>query len=153
MADDWRTPPMIFNELHNEFGFDLDAAATQHNALLENFISPEKNALGQDPWPGSVVFVNPPYGNMLEKFVRRCAKEAEQGKTIVALIPVRTRAAWWHQCVIGKAVEVRSVRRRPKFLRPDGTEPNFTMSCDSCLVVWKGVNNSGVTLLKSWSWN
>lgn len=90
------------------------------------------------------VFCNPPYGRMLEPFVRRCAHESVWN-TIVALIPVRTRAAWWHECVIRKAAEIRFIRKRVKFLRPDGVQAAFTLACDSALIVWRpGVNGARV---------
>jgi hypothetical protein len=82
--------------------------------------------------------MNPPYGRKLEPFVRRAANEADKGKLIVALIPFRCRAAWWHESVIGRASEVRCCRKRVRFIRPDGSRGKFTGSCDSCIVVWRG---------------
>ena len=142
-STEWRTPPEIWNPINAEFQFDLDAAANESNALTPRFLT---DALGPDPWPGSVVWLNPPYGRMLEPFIRRAAKEAERGITVVALIPLRVRAAWWHEAVLGRAHEVRCVRKRVRFLRPDGTRPAYGLSNDSCLVVWRGAP-SGQTLL------
>jgi site-specific DNA-methyltransferase (adenine-specific) len=133
-TDRWITPPEIFDPLNAEFGFDLDAAADEETKRLPNYLH---DALGPDPWPGHTVWLNPPYGRNLDPFVRRAAHEAKL-KTVVALIPFRCRAAWWHECVIGRAREVRCIRKRVKFLRVDGTRGKFTGSCDSCIVVWKG---------------
>jgi hypothetical protein len=118
-----------------EFEFDLDAAADEVTHRVPQYLT---DALGMLPWPGRRIWLNPPYGRMLEPFVRRAAREAE-GRIIVALIPFRCRAAWWHECVIGRASEVRCVRKRIRFLRPDGTRGAFTGSCDSCIVVWRGL--------------
>lgn len=148
MADDWRTPPEIFNKLNSEFTFDLDAAANETNALVRPYLT---DALALEAWGGERIWLNPPYGRMLEPFIRRAQQEAFNGKIVVCLIPTRTRAAWWHEAVIGKATEVRAVRKRPKFLRPDGTVPDFTNSCDSCLVIYRGMG-IGQTILTSWSW-
>jgi phage N-6-adenine-methyltransferase len=139
MTERWRTPPSIFEPLMNEFDFDLDAAADEELARLPNFLT---NALEVEDWPGERIWLNPPYGRKLEPFIRKAAKEADKGKTIVALIPFRCRAAWWHECVIGRAAEVRCVRKRIKFLRADGSVPRFTGSCDSCIVVWRGLRES-----------
>ena len=144
----WRTPPEIFSPLMAEFQFDLDAAADEQTALIHPYLN---DALNLSDWPGYRVWLNPPYGRALERFVRRAAQEAHKGKLVVALIPLRGRAAWWHEAVIGRATEVRCIRKRPKFLRPDGTRPKFTGSCDSCLVIWNGVCDKG-TQLTSWSW-
>ena len=135
MTERWITPPEIFNPLMKEFNFDLDAAADYHTNRSPRYLS---DALNIDDWPGQRIWLNPPYGRKLEPFVRRAADEAMKGKIVVALIPFRCRAAWWHECVIGRAAEVRCIRKRPHFLRPDGSKPKFTGSCDSCIVVWRG---------------
>ena len=134
MSERWLTPPEVWNPLHAEFGFDLDAAADPDTARLPNYLT---DALSLEDWPRKVIWCNPPYGRKLAPFVRRCADEADKGKTVVALIPFRCRASWWHEAVIGRAFEVRCVRKRIKFMRPDGTRGKFTGSCDSCVVVWK----------------
>ncbi len=141
----WQTPPELFNPLHLEFQFDLDAAADEELSRLSTFC---KDSLNLADWPGKIIWCNPPYGRKLELFVRRCWVEAKKGKVVVALIPLRGRAAWWHEAVIGKAVEVRCVRKRPHFLRFDGTRPKYTGSCDSCIVVWRGIG-TGQTMLTS----
>lgn len=129
------TPPEIWNPLNAEFQFDFDAAADAETARVGSYT---EDALGYREWCGRVVWCNPPYGRKLEPFVRRCADEADLGKTVVALIPFRCRASWWHEAVLGRASEVRCVRKRIKFMRPDGTRGKFTGSCDSCIVVWRG---------------
>lgn len=133
--EDWQTPPEVFDPLMAEFKFDLDAAAGYSTTRLDHF---QFSALTDADWPGKRIWLNPPYGRKLEPFVRRAADEADKGKIIVALIPFRCRAAWWHEAILGRASEVRCVRKRIKFIRPDGTRGKFTGSCDSCIVVWRG---------------
>lgn len=135
MSDRWITPPEIFEPLAAEFHFDLDAAADSETTRCLRFLW---DALPLDEWPGKSIWLNPPYGDQLEPFVRRAHAEwIRTGKTIVALIPFRCRAAWWHECVIGQAEEVRCVRKRIRFVRLDGTRPKLTGSCDSCVVIWR----------------
>lgn len=142
MSDRWITPAWLFDPLMAEFNFDLDAAADAETARLPNYLT---DALNVDVWPGERVWLNPPYGRMIAPFVRKAWEQAELGKLVVALIPFRCRAAHWHECVIGKATEVRCIRKRIKFQRPDGTTPTLTGSCDSCLVVWIGAQNGVAT--------
>ena len=33
-SDDWRTPYRLFHNLHREFNFSLDGAATEHDGLV-----------------------------------------------------------------------------------------------------------------------
>lgn len=135
MSERWITPPEIFEPLMREFAFDLDGAADAETALVRPFLA---DALNISDWPGTRIWLNPPYGRQLEPFVRKAAAEADKGKLVVALIPFRCRAAWWHEAVLDRATEVRCIRKRPRFLRPDGTRPKLTGSCDSCIVVWSG---------------
>lgn len=133
----WQTPPEIFEPLNEEFSFQVDAAADSVTTRCKRFLT---DALGPNEWPGARIWLNPPYGRKLEPFVRRAADEADRGdkRTIVALIPFRCRAAWWHECVIGRAAEVRCVRKRIRFVRPDGSRGKSVGACDSCIVVWRG---------------
>lgn len=147
MTERWRTPPEIIHPLRVEFRFDLDAAADAELAVVPDYLT---DALTVAEWPGSRIWLNPPYGRMLEPFVRRACAEAAKHKTVVALIPFRCRAAWWHEAVIGRAFEVRCVRKRIRFLRPDGSRPKLTGSCDSCVVVWLP-GATAATRLTSWN--
>ncbi|EYX79981.1 hypothetical protein BY04_22190 [Escherichia coli O156:H25 str. 2011C-3602] len=56
-SDDWRTPYRLFRNLHREFNFNLDGAATEHDALLPRFTDDIHN----QSWVGERVFVNPPF--------------------------------------------------------------------------------------------
>jgi phage N-6-adenine-methyltransferase len=141
----WMTPPEIFDPLMKEFDFDLDAAADAQTHRVEWWML---ESLREGDWPGERIWLNPPYGHKLAPFVRRAFTAAQRGVTVVALIPFRCRAAWWHECVIGKAQEVRCIRHRVRFLRPDGTRGDHTMTCDSCLVIWRG-SWRGITKLVS----
>ena len=134
MAERWITPPEIFDPLHAEFRFDLDAAADEQTARLPRYLH---DALEID-WPGERIWLNPPYGAKLAPFVRKAYAEAMKKKLVVALIPFRCRAAWWHECVISKAAEVRCVRKRIKFLYPNGEPSELPGTCDSCIVIWDG---------------
>ena len=135
MTERWQTPPEVFNPLMREFEFDLDAAADYETARTPRFLT---DALALDEWPGKRIWLNPPYGRKLAPFIRRAAQEAAKDKVVVALIPFRCRASWWHEAVVGHAAEVRCIRKRPKFLRADGTRPTLTGTCDSCIVIWRG---------------
>ena len=144
MSERWCTPPEIFEPLMREFNFDLDAAADSETKRLPRYLW---DALEID-WPGTKIWLNPPYGAKLAPFIIKAQAEAVKGKLVVALIPFRCRAAWWHDAVIGNAIEVRCVRQRVKFMRPDGTRGKFTGSCDSCIVIWNGIG-TGHTVLRA----
>jgi phage N-6-adenine-methyltransferase len=108
---EWETPQAFFDKLNDEFGFDLDACATPENAKCLRYFTKEQDGLAHE-WTGRV-WMNPPYGREIGKWVRKAYEEARQGATVVCLLPARTDTAWWHDyCAKG---EVRFVRGRLKF--------------------------------------
>lgn len=131
----WQTPPEIWEPLNDEFHFDLDAFADEQTKRLPRYLT---DALGPQDWPGERIFMNPPYGRKLEPCVRRGYQEASKGKIVVAVIPLRYRGDWAHDVIVGKALEVRPVRMRVSFIRPDGSRGEYTGSCDTQIVVWNG---------------
>ena len=56
----WATPIDLFNELNEEFNFDIDVCAEPWNKKLPTFWSEEDNCLLRS-WEGWNCFMNPPY--------------------------------------------------------------------------------------------
>lgn len=110
-VQDRTTPRAFFLQLDAEFHFTLDAAADETNHLCQRYFSIQEDALARD-WPG-VVWCNPPF-SQCNAFVRKGAREAEKGSTVVFLVPARTDTSWWHDVVLRHA-EVRYIRGRLKY--------------------------------------
>lgn len=111
-TDVWSTPPDLFAELHDEFGFTVDVCAIAENAKCRRYFTPEQDGLKQ-VWSG-VCWMNPPYGRMIGKWVEKAFKSAKDGATVVCLVPSRTDTSWWHDFVLN-AAEIRVVKGRLKF--------------------------------------
>ena len=109
--NEWGTPRRIFDPLHAEFGFTIDAAASAENALLPRYWDLAANALFQD-WDTERVWCNPPYGNAQRDFIHKASRS--RGLAVL-LIPARTDTSIWHSCIHGKA-EVRFVKGRIQFV-------------------------------------
>lgn len=111
---DWETPQQLFNELHNKYHFDLDAAASHDNAKLPNYYTADDDALSQE-WQGNV-FCNPPYGRQLGKWLAKAWSEYQRDpeRVIVFLIPARTDTSYWHDYIFGRA-QVEFLRGRLHF--------------------------------------
>lgn len=128
-SQEWGTPRHIFDPLHAEFGFTLDAAATPENALLPRFFTAEDDALKAE-WYGAI-WCNPPFARC-EEFVRKAEREAWYGRaTVVMLVPVRSHTAWWHDVAVPRA-EIRWIRDRFKFV---GAPYNAPFPC--CILVFR----------------
>lgn len=112
--DDWTTPQAFYDNLNSEFHFTLDAAASDINHKCENYYTEETDGL-RHSWGGQRVFVNPPYGRNIRKWVKKSSEEAEKPNTVVVmLIPARTDTSYFHDYIYGKA-EIRFIRGRLKF--------------------------------------
>ena len=111
----WETPKDFFNELHKEFDFTLDAAASHENAKLDNYYTVEENGLEQK-WEGRV-FVNPPYDRGIRHWVEKAYKESLEpyNECVVLLIPSRTDTRYWHDYIFGKASDIRFLKGRLNF--------------------------------------
>jgi len=108
----WSTPQDFFNKLNEEFDFTIDVCALPENAKCERYFTPEDDALKQK-WTGTC-FCNPPYGREIGQWVEKASKSADEGATVVMLLPARTDTKWFHNYVYGKA-EIRFVAGRLKF--------------------------------------
>ena len=113
---DWCTPQDFFDRLNEEFGFVLDAAATDKTAKCPLYYTPETDGL-KSSWKvagGGTVFCNPPYGREIGKWVQKAYEEAQAGTPIVLLIPARTDTSYFHDFIYHKA-EIRFIKGRLKF--------------------------------------
>lgn len=96
-TEEWETPDKLFNELDQEFNFDIDVAASPTNTKCKKYYTKKDNALKQD-WNGSV-WLNPPYAaKSLSSFVKKMLHELSmsRAKVVVMLAPVKTDQEWWH---------------------------------------------------------
>src|SRR3990167_1015349 len=107
-TNEWSTPQDLFDALNAEFHFTLDPCANSENAKCTKFYSKEDDGLSKD-WRGERVFINPPYGREISKWVKKIAKEGG-----VALLPARTDTRWFHDWIYEKA-EIRFIKGRLHF--------------------------------------
>lgn len=130
---EWYTPPEVFDPLHKEFQFTLDVCAADENAAkCDKFIPPLVDSLTQI-WRPDRCWMNPPYGRGIAAWVK---KAAEADTLVVGLLPARTDTAWWHEFVLRPKAEVRFMRGRVKFLRPDGTRGDAA-PFPTVIVIWR----------------
>ena len=115
---EWNTPTNIKNQLIDEFGiFDLDVASNSLNHMeAKRFFTKEDDALIQE-WVGWNVYMNPPYGRIISKFIDKALLEWDKGnfKRIVMLLPSRTDTKWFHKLYKLKDAEIRFYQGRLRF--------------------------------------
>ncbi|HAW3736338.1 DNA N-6-adenine-methyltransferase [Escherichia coli] len=112
-SDYWRTPFLLFKNLHREFIFSLDGAATEHDTLLPRFTDDIHN----QSWDGERVFCNPPYSDTKTFLVK-----APEADLAVFLIPYRPQTIYWLKHIFTNPLchEIRILHRAVKYLPPAG---------------------------------
>lgn len=113
-TDEWATPQDFFDKWNSVFHFGLDACADRHNAKHSLYYTKEENALTKN-WHriANSVWMNPPYGREIGKWIRKAYEESCMGCIVVCLVPVRSDTKWWHDwCTKGI---IRLVKGRLRF--------------------------------------
>jgi phage N-6-adenine-methyltransferase len=150
--DNWSTPPDLFKVVNDEFGFDLDAAASDDNHLCPRYITQSQDAL-VTPWDGKNVWCNPPYSR-LPDFVARAYGQCHLAhSTIVMLLPAYTDTRYWAEHC-SQAHEIRFLKGRLRFWEGDRVGKD-TARFSSALVIFKWL--AGQSFGKSpntfvWDW-
>ena len=130
-SGEWATPSDLFETVNAEFGFELDAAALPHNTKVQVYITPDEDSFTVD-WHdrayGGNVWLNPPYGRGMDKWLEKSYRESLKGCTVVVLTFVRTDTAWWHDWAM-RAAEVRMIKGRVYFDQGGKTGPATAPSC------------------------
>ena len=122
-TDMWATPQYFFDKLNAIHNFTLDVCAIPENAKCDKFFTPEIDGLKQD-WHGSV-FMNPPYGREIGKWVEKAYSESRKGNCkVVALLPARTDTKWFHDNIyMHYSVSVDLLKGRLKFGNSKNSAP------------------------------
>lgn len=94
-SNEWSTPDDLYCELNKRFKFTLDPCCTNENAKCLKHFTSKENGLIQD-WSKDIVFMNPPYGREIGKWIRKAYEESRKGATVVCLIAARTDTSYWH---------------------------------------------------------
>lgn len=131
--DDWETPDDLFQRLHHQYHFIVDAAANEVNHKVERWFGPggeaEDALTTQWPLEEGNIWLNPPYSRGLQSaFVRKALAEvlrvsggmslgARRGyafNSVVCLLPSRTDTKLFHDVILPNA-DVEFLRGRVKF--------------------------------------
>lgn len=124
---DWPTPQDLFDTLHDEFSFTLDAAASDTNCKVpDHYFTEDDDGLVQ-PWVNrdgspATVFLNPPYGRGIGCWIEKAIQEADNGSDVVLLVPARFDSTWG-QALLNRADEVRHIAGRLIFVGANERAP------------------------------
>ena len=122
---DWETPEEVVSIVESYRPIRLDPCTTSKNPTgAFTFFTPETDGLTRD-WGmdrGGLVYVNPPYGRSISKWVGKAVSESVKrpytkaiGTEIIMLIPARTDTSYWQYGIFESANAICFVRGRIKF--------------------------------------
>ena len=99
-SSEWATPELIINRTVELFGeIDLDPCSNTDfpNIPARMFFNKETDGLNQS-WHGKV-YMNPPYGPIIKKWIEKVCCEFEKKNTTenIVLVPSRTDTIWFRR--------------------------------------------------------
>lgn len=132
IRDLWQTPKEIFNELDEEFDFDLDVAASDSNHLCKRYFTEEDDSLVCD-W-GDSNYLNPPYSDP-DPWIEKSIEQHKLGKNVVLLLPSDTGTKWFKKA-FESANEVRFISGRIAFINANTGKEVPGNNKASVIFVW-----------------
>tara|TARA_R110002020_G_scaffold170696_1_gene360502 strand:+ start:18 stop:533 length:516 start_codon:yes stop_codon:yes gene_type:complete len=148
---DWGTPRAFLEWLETDRSWtpNLDAAASIRNAKAPHFFTEDDDSLSKD-WFGDV-WLNPPFGNELPKFMKKCAEQIKRKevRSIMVLIPARTDTKWFHEIVMPHAYLIYLIKGRFNHVRSNAVE-GANAPFPSMLVLYRKhrLPDAGITTLE-----
>lgn len=121
--DSWNTPQIVLDTIKplGVIGLDPCSNAGSIVRARENWILPKHDGLAL-AWTRyhyaarrGFVYVNPPYGLQIIRWIRKCIEMARRGVEIVTLVPARVDTEWFEE--LQTAADVGLWRGRLTFLR------------------------------------
>lgn len=99
-SSDWTTPEIIINKTVQLLGeIDLDPCSNPDfpNIPAKNHFTKKEDGLTQN-WIGKI-YMNPPYGSEIKKWIYHLAEQFEEGNVLeaIALVPSRTDTEWFRR--------------------------------------------------------
>ena len=141
---DWNTPANVIKWIKSGWpdGVDLDPCSNATSIVgAKKTYTIEDDGLSQSwdvPYEG-LIYVNPPYGNDLPKWIDKALQETRWDRTMVLLVPARTDTLWWHK-LVKHAHSVIFIKGRLRFLGASSSAP-----FPSALVVFNSQYGSRVS--------
>lgn len=114
-TDLWSTPQDLYDKLNNKHYFTLDPCCISENQKCDEGFPKDKGYNGlEESWDGHRVFMNPPYGREISKWVKKAYEESLGFCKVVALLPARTDTKWFHDYCYYKSDEIIFIKRKAK---------------------------------------
>lgn len=132
---EWATPQDFFDHLDHVFDFQLDVCATRENRKCPRYFTKKHDGLEQSWHAYRRVWMNPPYGTSISKWMKKAYEESKKGCLVVALVPARVDTNWWKDWVSHKA-HTEFIKGRLRFLPKGKSDYKHCAPFPSALVFY-----------------
>ena len=133
---EWYTPKYLLDIVRGVFPIDLDPCSNEHKTVgAVTSYTKEDNGLSL-PWDGNI-FMNPPYGREIGKWVDKFLYEWDSGhvKNAILLVPVKTDTKWWR--LLSENLNCWcAIWGRVKFQSPDPHKSTTVGTFASCVILF-----------------
>ncbi|CAQ85229.1 MULTISPECIES: phage N-6-adenine-methyltransferase [Photorhabdus] len=137
LKDKWQTPIEIFTALDLEFGFYLDAAADNENALCAHYLTERDNALICDWVSYGAIYCNPPYSDITPWVIKAAIECRKQLQPVVMLVPTDTSVGWF-KLAMNSVDEIRLITGgRISFINAGNGKEKKGNTKGSLLLIWR----------------
>jgi site-specific DNA-methyltransferase (adenine-specific) len=158
LRQEWRTPPEFWEELDEEFHFQLDAAASEHNHLTEKYLSSAEDALADGtrwiiPEENVLrVYCNPGFSDMGLWLEKAEFEVAQSPSAIVCVLGLCAPSTGWWEDALNRVSEIRLLAPRVQFEPPDPRIPRSSNARENALFVFRGGAPLATGLTITWRW-
>lgn len=146
--DFWGTHPADFRLLDRVFHFGLDAAATEDDALVSAFISPDEDAFSVEWGPRCLpgrpaVFLNPPYSARgraprsrgILAWLERAIQQCHRWGILIAMLVPHSPSTRYGTLAHRSAPTLGLWGKRRAYLDPDTRQPRAGNQHASCTII------------------
>ena len=150
----WQTPKSIYQPILDFIGreqFDIDVCCSTSNIPADSYYSLDfyllsKNGIKynivnqfdglQANW-GGICFLNPPYGRLLEKFVKKAFEESQKDCEVWSILPVRTENNYYHDYIFNNPnCFFVLLQGKQGFINPEKPEEKIKPTLPCMIVYW-----------------
>jgi phage N-6-adenine-methyltransferase len=121
IRDLWQTPQALFDYYNDRFDFDLDAAASASNALVDEYYDIEDDSISSVTSWLDRNWCNPPYSD-IQPWVSKAIEQMNEGKLTVMLIPSDTSVKWF-KSAFDSCSECHFISGRISFINAETKKP------------------------------
>ena len=147
---EWYTPSYILERVYQIIQIDLDPCSPEvPTVICEQHYTIKDDGLSKT-WQGNV-FMNPPYGKDIKKWVSKFVKEWDSGniQNAILLVPVKSDTKWWYELVTRSCCWC-GIRGRVTFISPSWSASN-TGTFASALILFSGTTKIKWDFIKTMS--